>query len=378
MLVYSKSGKKWGHDYVFTEYNKLTDVNLNDDNITYYHHPYDSLMENIPLHNAVNGANWQHIKNNPTVRLMHDNNSETFDISFVNDVVKTIKMHEIDPAQLTLIVMDENHRDYLIRMLKTHEIEGVDIQVYNYLLTEVALPQYELSPTKLFSSLSRNYRNWRLRLYVELLEKGILENNFIYSFFNIWPYCNPPKTFSKSIMLEDLKKIGFTNITKDVKRWLKQCPHELPTDTIVNSTDVLNKWSNITYDAIQSSNIHIIIETHYDQKGYSEETMYDRDFAPSSITEKAYKAIACRRPFIAFSTPFWLQDLRNLGFKTFSGIIDESYDRATDNSVRLNMIVNEIERISKLPADELNQLVTACQEIADYNYNKLVEKQNAR
>jgi hypothetical protein len=378
MLVYSKSGKKWGHDYVFTEYNKLTDVNLNDDNITYYHHPYDSLMENIPLHNAVNGANWQHIKNNPTVRLMHDNNSETFDISFVNDVVKTIKMHEIDPAQLTLIVMDENHRDYLIRMLKTHEIEGVDIQVYNYLLTEVALPQYELSPTKLFSSLSRNYRNWRLRLYVELLEKGILENNFIYSFFNIWPYCNPPKTFSKSIMLEDLKKIGFTNITKDVKRWLKQCPHELPTDTIVNSTDVLNKWSNITYDAIQSSNIHIIIETHYDQKGYSEETMYDRDFAPSSITEKAYKAIACRRPFIAFSTPFWLQDLRNLGFKTFSGIIDESYDRATDNSVRLNMIVNEIERISKLPTDELNQLVTACQEIADYNYNKLVEKQNAR
>jgi hypothetical protein len=378
MLVYSKSGKKWGHDYVFTEYNKLTDVNLNDDNITYYHHPYDSLMENIPLHNAVNGANWQHIKNNPTVRLIHDNNSETFDISFVNDVVKTIKMHEIDPAQLTLIVMDENHRDYLIRMLKTHEIEGVDIQVYNYLLTEVALPQYELSPTKLFSSLSRNYRNWRLRLYVELLEKGILENNFIYSFFNIWPYCNPPKTFSKSIMLEDLKKIGFTNITKDVKRWLKQCPHELPTDTIVNSTDVLNKWSNITYDAIQSSNIHIIIETHYDQKGYSEETMYDRDFAPSSITEKAYKAIACRRPFIAFSTPFWLQDLRNLGFKTFSGIIDESYDRATDNSVRLNMIVNEIERISKLPADELNQLVTACQEIADYNYNKLVEKQNAR
>lgn len=372
MLVYSKSGKKWGHDFVFQEYKTLDDVNLNEDNVTYYHHPYDSLMENIPLHDSLRGANWHHIKTNPTVKLLHENNSETFDISFVNDVVKTITMYDINPSQLHLVVMDENHKEYLIRMLKNNNIEGVNIQVFNYLLKEVKLPVTESEPTVLFSSLSRNYRNWRLRLYIELLERGILEKDFVYSFFNIWPYSAPPKEFEPSTMIEDLQKIGFNNITKQVKRWLKSCPHELDADN-----NVLNKWSNITYDAIQSSNIHIIIETHYDQRGYSEETEYDRDFAPSSITEKAYKAIACKRPFISFSTPFWLEDLRNLGFKTFDGIIDESYDRITDNSVRLNMIVNELERISNLPKDQLNTLITECQEIAEYNYSKLLEKQNA-
>ena len=377
MLVYSKTGKKWGHDYVFAEHKMLEDVNLEEDNVTYYHHPYDSLMEHTPLHNSLYLQNWNHIKNNPSVKLLHENNSETFDISFVNDVVKTITIHDMNPAQLKIVVMDENHKQYLIRMLKKNNIEGVDIGVFNYLLKEVKLSQQNLTPTKVFSSLSRNYRNWRLRLYVELLQRGILEKDFIYSFFNIWPYCNPPKVYSKDIMIEDLQKLNFVTVDKPIRKWLKQCPHELPADTSTRTQDVLNKWSNITYDAIQSSNIHIIIETHYDQKGYSEETSYDRDFAPSSITEKAYKAIACRRPFISFSTPYWLEDLRNLGFKTFDGIINENYDRVTDNNTRLNMIVDEIERISNLSKPDLDKLVLDCQEIAEYNYNKLVEKQNA-
>jgi hypothetical protein len=254
MPVYSKTGKKWGHDYVQAEQLKLSSVDLTADKITYYHHPYDSLMERVPLHNALEAANWQHIKNNPTVILLHDNDSETFDISFVDDVVKTFKIHAINPAQLRIVVMDKNHKEFLERMLAKHNITGVDIRVKNYLLNEIKFPKQELVPTKKFSALSRNYRDWRLRLYIELLQRGILENDFIYSFFNIWPYSQPPKQFTPKTMIEDLSKLGVTDIDKHVTRWLKSCPHELDA-----GNNVLNKWSNVTYDAIQSSNIHVII-----------------------------------------------------------------------------------------------------------------------
>ena len=372
MPVYSKTGKKWGHDFAQADQLTLDKANINDPTVVYYHHPYDSLMEGVPLYNCLNDINWLHIKNNPSVILLHDNDSETFDINFVKDVSKTINLRKINPNQLQIVVMDENHRDFLERMLISEGIRGVDIRVKNYLLKEIKFPKQDLTPIKKFSSLSRNYRDWRLRLYVELLKRNILDNNFIYSFFNIWPYSNPPKVYSKDVMVEDLQKIGFKDIDKNIKEWLKSCPHELD-----SSNNVLNKWSNITYDAIQSSNIHIIIETHYDQSFFSQKTGYDRNFSPSSITEKAYKPIACKRPFIAFSTPFWLEDLRRLGFKTFSPYINEEYDKVTDNTLRLNMIVDEIERISKLTNDEFNNLVSKCQEIAIYNYNKLVEKQNA-
>jgi hypothetical protein len=257
-------------------------------------------------------------------------------------------------------------------VLLKNNISGVDIRVTNYLLNEILVPTYTLPPIKKFSSLSRNYRDWRLRLYVELLKKDILDKDFIYSFFNIWPYNEPPTVYSAEIMIEDLAKIGFTDITKPIRKWLKKCPHELGT-----ANNVLNKWSNITYDTIMSSNIHVIIETHYDQKAFSQDKEYSRNFAPSSITEKAYKPIACKRPFIAFSTPFWLEDLRKLGFKTFSPFINEEYDTVVDNTLRLNMIVNEIDRISKLPEDQFSKLIADCQEIAEYNYNILVEKKNA-
>lgn len=371
MPVYSKSGKQWSHDYVFKDIENLNNVKF-DDNVIFYHHPYDDLMEGIPLHDALNGACWMHLKKNPTSILIHDNDSETFDIRFASDVVKTIKLHEINPAQLRIIVMDENHKAFLENVLSNNNISGVDIRVSNYLLNQVSLPTQNLKPIKKFSSLSRNYRDWRLRLYVELVKKDILDNEFIYSFFNIWPYDDPPKVYSVQTMIDDLSKIGFTEINKPVKKWLKGCPHELD-----KTNNVLNKWSNITYDTIMSSNIHIIIETHYDQKAFSQDKEYDRSFAPSSITEKAYKPIACKRPFIAFSTPHWLEDLRKLGFKTFAPYINESYDAVEDNNIRLNMIVDEIDRISKLPAKQFNDVVAGCQEVAEYNYNILVEKKNA-
>jgi hypothetical protein len=141
---------------------------------------------------------------------------------------------------------------------------------------------------------------------------------------------------------------------------------------------VYNKWADVTYSAIASSDIHLTIETHFDPflNNNSNDT-YDRSFAPSSITEKAYKPIACKKPFIVFSTPYFLEDLKTLGYKTFNGFIDESYDLEIDNSKRLELIVSEINRILNLSEHEYKEMLTEMKEICEYNYELLLKNKNA-
>lgn len=373
MPVYSKTGKLWSQNPSYQNLLTLDKVDLTKNNVVYYHHPYDELIEGVPLSECLDEINLNHLKTNKTVKLVHENDSETFDRSFALDVIKTIKNNNIDPSQLIVIVMDENHKDFLEKHVKGANIENLEIQVNNYLLKEIQVVNSKITPTKKFSSLSRNYRTWRLRFYTELLEKGILEKDFLYSFFNIWPYDDPPKVYSSEELITGLSSTGKQDISNTVKEWIESCPHELSSDN-----NVRNKWSNATYNAIMSSNIHVIIETHYDQKEFQTEKHYDRLFAPSSITEKAYKPIACKKPFIAFSTPYWLEDLKNLGFKTFHPYINEDYDRIENNLERLNMIVNEIERISNLDDKQFYKLIKRCNSIVEHNYNLLLEKKNAR
>lgn len=373
MEVYSKTGKVWAQNPKYQKVLTLNNVDLTKDNVVYYHHPYDELIEGVLLSKCLNKENWSHIRNNPSVTLVHDNDSETFDKSFALDLIETIQTHNINSTQITIIVMDENHKVFLETYIKNAGLSKVNILVNNYLLNEISIVKKNIQPIKRFSSLSRNYRVWRLRFYVELLQRNLLDTNFLYSFFNIWPYDQPPKVYSSKELINDLQQLDNVSLTKNTKKWIKKCPHKLEIDNNVG-----NKWSNATYNAVMLSNIHVVIETHYDQKEFAHEKTYDRLFAPSSITEKAYKPIACKRPFIAFSTPYWLEDLRNLGFKTFHPFINEDYDLVENNLDRLNMIVNEIERISKLNSIEFNQLNESCQSIVDYNYNILLEKKNAQ
>jgi hypothetical protein len=60
------------------------------------------------------------------------------------------------------------------------------------------------------------------------------------------------------------------------------------------------------------------------------------------ITEKTAKCLFAQRIFICFALPNHLKCLRDLGFKTFDGIIDESYDSENDHNKRFEMITNLI------------------------------------
>ena len=95
------------------------------------------------------------------------------------------------------------------------------------------------------------------------------------------------------------------------------------------------------------------------------ETLFDDERI--QLTEKILRPIACGHPFILASTAGCLKYLHGYGFKTFNGIIDESYDTESNPARRLELIVAAMVQITKWSADE--QLVNHAKikEITEFN-----------
>ena len=63
--------------------------------------------------------------------------------------------------------------------------------------------------------------------------------------------------------------------------------------------------------------------------------------------------MAFRHPFIVWGQPNVLVKLRELGFKTYDNLFDESYDLEQDNDIRLDKLVANIPTIKNAAYDKL-------------------------
>lgn len=94
------------------------------------------------------------------------------------------------------------------------------------------------------------------------------------------------------------------------------------------------------------------------------------------FSEKTFKPIAFKHPFILMSHPNSLELLHTLGYKTFHPFIDESYDKETNDVSRLKMILKEVERLSNLSDTEIEQFIDVVKPITKYNFSNLLRKNN--
>ena len=111
---------------------------------------------------------------------------------------------------------------------------------------------------------------------------------------------------------------------------------------------------NVLYNGFQVHLCCIIPISIYNQTAYSfvVETKR-RGVDVCFMTEKIAKPILAKRLFVVFSIPNYLQNLRKLGFQTFDGIVDESYDIEDDSDIRLNMVLEQLEYLMSQPQHEI-------------------------
>ena len=87
-------------------------------------------------------------------------------------------------------------------------------------------------------------------------------------------------------------------------------------------------------------------------------------------TEKIAKCLYIGHPWICVANPGFYRDLRNLGFKTFDPIIDESFDSIDDPTNRLARIVAVTRDTC---AQDMLQFMSAVEPICKYNQQHLLE-----
>jgi len=120
----------------------------------------------------------------------------------------------------------------------------------------------------------------------------------------------------------------------------------------------------------------------YNQSHYScvVETVIPKDNSYCMFSEKEAKPIVACRPFIVVGTMGHLRAFRKLGFKTFSPVVDESYDDEPDMMKRYQMILDSMEKLClQDPAEVYCELKPVLQHNMNhfYNNNWNVELQKA-
>ena len=82
------------------------------------------------------------------------------------------------------------------------------------------------------------------------------------------------------------------------------------------------------------------------------------------------KPILARRLFIVIAGRHYLRNLRAMGFRTFDGIIDESYDEVSDDYERYRQAMTQVKWLCHQPQ---RPVLDGIAEITQHNYHLMID-----
>jgi hypothetical protein len=205
------------------------------------------------------------------------------------------------------------------------------------------------NPIKTFSCLQKRLRTHRIWFFGELYKADLLGCGLIST--NDWG-----NSFVGSI---DGKSADVT--------LLQEARTVLP-------LEIYNTPNNIHGDGWYIDRIHAQVYKDSWVSIVSEPIFNDENIAVF-ISEKTFKSIACMHPFIILGGRNSLRALREMGYRTFEGYIDESYDTLTSHD-RMAAIIKELKQIDAIE-DKLNWFM-GMRDILEHNYNLFHSKKDNR
>ena len=87
------------------------------------------------------------------------------------------------------------------------------------------------------------------------------------------------------------------------------------------------------------------------------------------LTEKIFKPIVCKQPFLLLGCTNNLKYLKSYGFKTFDKWWDESYDSIENPIERIQTVVSILKKLSSLTNNQLKELLLEMEDTLEYNFN---------
>ena len=99
------------------------------------------------------------------------------------------------------------------------------------------------------------------------------------------------------------------------------------------------------------------------------ESEFNNGRVKKRYTEKTIKPMVAGHPFIIVGNSRTLSCLKEDGFRTFDGFINEEYDTIDNKNLRMKAVLDEIDRLCSLSDKEISKGIERVRENIEYNQN---------
>ena len=201
-----------------------------------------------------------------------------------------------------------------------------------------AVEYHDLPRHKKFTALVRMHKCWRATIMASLWCK----NHWQDGYFSYGVDISAEETHEDNPI-----QIGyFGQLPEVISQFIDACPFRA--DTL--DTHAQNDHTRAVAEHFDNSYLNIVLESHMDvdQSG------------GAFITEKTFKPIKNAQPFIVFGGPHSLKLLRDLGYKTFDDVLDQSYDSEEHTTKRWMYAQKSVLDTVSLNNAQLHDMYMAC------------------
>ena len=251
------------------------------------------------------------------------------------------------PPDCYIFVSSNTSADQLPGFVTFHDFE---LWYYQRNINSAPLEIHNLPRERDFTCLSRLHKWWRATAMADLHRVGILSNSY-------WSYCEAPYGEDTDCPIEvDM----ISQLRYDRKRFLDQAPYI--SDELSDS----------------DRNNHSVMEPKYFANAYCNivlESQFDVDQSNGAfVTEKTFKPIKHGQLFFVGGGAGSLQVLRDLGYRVFDGILDNSYDKIANHTQRWESLRDSIAAAQP----RLPQLFEAARADIEHNQQLFVANKSKR
>ena len=190
-----------------------------------------------------------------------------------------------------------------------------------------------------FTVLNRLHKSWRALAMADLKHNGILDNSY-------WSYCETGEFVDAECAIEIDHISGLRSRTEKFLQTAPYISDELDFDQRNDHRILIPKYHVNSY-------CNIVMETHF-----------DIEHSGTFLTEKTFKSIKHGQMFFIAGPAGSLQVLRDLGYRVFDSVLDNSYDLILDPTQRWQALTRSI----FFTQPDLPQLFELC--CADIQHNQ--------
>lgn len=204
-----------------------------------------------------------------------------------------------------------------------------------------------------FNRLTGGARSYRSLFVAELIKNNLLDQGYVSYSLDCPQYGKFDKNLHEAVNQYQLS-YQYVDECVDALQSLNSSLYinnNSGNNVIQNDSQTLNALSYMI-----ESFLHVVTETCF----WDERT---------HLTEKIFKPIVAKQPFVLLGCANNLAYLRSYGFKTFDLFWDESYDTIQDPILRLNAVIKIIQNICNMSHYELHNLQKEMSDILEHNYN---------